>query len=53
MLMLIPWLVASVGGLLGWKVGRLVGPWTGAVLAILGLALGFYYGVKLRRAATP
>lgn len=53
MLMLIPWMVASIAGAVGWKLGRLVGPWTGAVLAIVGVSLGFYYGVKLRRSVTP
>ena len=51
--MLIPWLTASFAAAIGWKLGRMVGPWTGAVLAILGVSLGFYYGVRLRRTVTP
>lgn len=53
MLMLIPWLTASVGAAVGWKLGRMIGPWTGAVLAIVGGALGLYYGTKVRRSVTP
>ena len=53
MLMLIPWLMSTIGSAIGWRLGRLVGPWTGAVLAILGVSLGYYYGVRLRRAVTP
>jgi hypothetical protein len=53
MLALIPLLTTFVGGAVGWKLGSLVGVWTGSVLAIVGTALGFYYGRKLRTAVTP
>lgn len=53
MLPLIPLLTTFAGGAVGWKVGRFVGVWTGAVAAIVGAALGFYYGRKLRSAVTP
>jgi uncharacterized membrane protein YdjX (TVP38/TMEM64 family) len=53
MLALIPLLTTFIGGAFGWKLGNLVGIWTGSVAAIVGTALGFYYGRKLRRAVTP
>lgn len=53
MLMLIPVLTTFVGGAVGWKVGSLIGVWTGSVLSLVGTSLGFYYGKKLRRAVTP
>jgi len=53
MLPLIPVLTTFVGGAVGWKLGNVVGVWTGAVAAIVGASLGFYYGRKLRTAVTP
>lgn len=53
MLALIPWLTMTAGSAVGWKLGSLVGTFTGAVAAIVGTALGFYYGRKIRKAVTP
>ena len=53
MLPLIPWLCMTIGCAVGWKLGSQVGTFTGAVLAIVGTSLGFYYGRKLRDAVTP
>lgn len=53
MLPLIPWLVMSIASAIGWKLGRPLGLFAGAVAAIVGAALGFYYGRKLRQAVTP
>jgi hypothetical protein len=53
MLALIPLLLSTIGGAVGWKLGRPFGVFTGALLALIGLSLGFYYGRKLRKAATP
>lgn len=53
MLTILPAVVSMVAGILGWKLGRLVGLGTGAILAIIGVLLGLYYGVKLRRALNP
>lgn len=52
-LALIPLLTTFVGGAVGWKIGSLIAVWTGSVLSLIGTSLGFYYGRKLRRAATP
>lgn len=38
--------VANVGGMLGWWLGSLLGDMTGILLAILGTAAGLYYGRK-------
>ncbi len=53
MLPLIPWLCMTIGSAVGWKLGSLGGTFTGAVLAIVGTGLGFYYGRKLKNAVTP
>lgn len=53
MLPLIPWVVSTIAGAIGWKLGAMVGPWTGAVLALLGTGLGGYYGRKIRQSVTP
>lgn len=53
MLALIPMLTTFVGGAVGWKLGSLVGIWTGSVLSLVGMSLGFYYGRKIRKAVTP
>lgn len=53
MLAMIPWLVMTFSGAIGWKLGNFVGTFTGAVAAIVGASLGFYYGRKIRRAVTP
>ena len=53
MLPLIPWLCMTLGGAVGWKLGSQLGTFAGAVLAIVGTSLGFYYGRKLRNAVTP
>lgn len=46
-------LMAFIGGAVGWKAGRLLDPWTGAVGAIVGTSLGFYYGRKIRKSVMP
>jgi hypothetical protein len=53
MLPLIPWLFMSFASALGWKLGKPFGVFAAAVFSIVGAALGFYYGRKLRRAVTP
>lgn len=53
MLPLIPLLVSTVAGAVGWKLGSLVGTWTAAVLSLVGGTLGYYFGVKIRKSVTP
>ena len=53
MLPLIPWLAMTLASAIGWKLGRQFGVFAGAIGFIVGAALGFYYGRKLRSAVTP
>ncbi len=53
MLALIPTILATVLGAVGWKLGALVGTWTGAVLSIIGTGFGYYYGRKIKESVTP
>ena len=53
MLKLIPLLAATIASYVGWAIGRPFGVFLGALLAIVGGALGGYYGKKLREQVTP
>ena len=46
-LKLIPYLAASLAGWIGWSVGRKGGPFAAYVLAVIGVAVGLYYGRRL------
>jgi hypothetical protein len=54
---LLPIVAAFVGGAMGWSIGKRIGMladqqiglFTGSVLAIVGLSLGFYYARRFQK----
>ena len=51
--MLIPLLGSTIAAYIGWAVGRPFGVFLAAVLAIVGAAIGGYYGKKIKDRVTP
>jgi hypothetical protein len=44
---LLPYMISTIAGAIGWAVGRKIeGIFTASMLALLGSILGFYYGRK-------